>query len=145
MLRIDGDLISLCGHHLHCLLVELCVSLNHELLKGNEVFNCGNLVDNLLMDDVLRRLGAGVHKLLLCHSKFRHQFSKELVDYPFEFLKHGVGELKIYHVFDGVLKFVLIFGVENDAVLVQKTHNGGFPPRRSEEVDYYVEEPVLCC
>jgi hypothetical protein len=42
-----------------------------------------------------------------------------------------------------VLELVLFFAVEDDAVLVDEAHHGGLPPGRAEEVDNYVEEPVL--
>jgi hypothetical protein len=42
-----------------------------------------------------------------------------------------------------VLKLVLVFSVENEAVLIEEAHDGRLPAGTSEEVDDDVEEPVL--
>ena len=43
----------------------------------------------------------------------------------------------------GVFKFILVFCVEYDAVVVQEAHDWSFPPGRPEEVDDHVKEPIL--
>jgi hypothetical protein len=40
-------------------------------------------------------------------------------------------------------KFVFVFIVKTDAVLIKEGHYGHFPPGRPQERDYHVEEPLL--
>lgn len=43
----------------------------------------------------------------------------------------------------GKLQFMLVFVVEARAVLVDEAHHGCLPPRRSQESNDHIEEPVL--
>lgn len=61
---------SLLEHH-HGLLVELGVPLAHQLLEGDEVLDCHDLVDDFLVHRVPARLVAGLEELLLSHTEFR--------------------------------------------------------------------------
>ena len=42
-----------------------------------------------------------------------------------------------------VLKLVFVFGVKDNAVLIQETHDRSLPPWTSQEVYDDVEEPIL--
>jgi hypothetical protein len=43
----------------------------------------------------------------------------------------------------GILELIFFFVIEDDAILIQKLHNGSLPSGRAQEVYYYVEEPIL--
>ena len=43
----------------------------------------------------------------------------------------------------GELKFVLVFVIEDGAVLIDERHDGGLPPWRPQEANDHIEEPVL--
>jgi hypothetical protein len=51
--------------------------------------------------------------------------------------------MQLYIVNLSVLEFVFLFGVENDAVLIQIAHNGRLPTWTAQEVNDDVKEPVL--
>ena len=42
-----------------------------------------------------------------------------------------------------VFELILILVVEDEAVLVEEAHDGRLPARTAQEVDDYIEEPVL--
>ena len=48
-----------------------------------------------------------------------------------------------YHVNGGVLELVLLFVVEDEAVLLDVAHHGRLPARALQERDQAVEDPVL--
>ena len=73
-------------HDLQRFLIQLRVSLDHQLLERGKVFDRGNLVHNLFMQWVRARFIARRQKLLLRHSQLRHQLSEQLLDYLAKFL-----------------------------------------------------------
>ena len=50
---------------------------------------------------------------------------------------------KTYHVDSCVLELVLLFVVKDEAVLLDKAHDGRFPPRALEEGDKAIKDPIL--
>ena len=88
-----GHLRSLCAlllthlfKELNGLLVQLLVSLDHQLLKREEVVHSHDLIDYLLVHRVLLCLLTGLQELLVGHSKLIHQLLKQVFDYFFEVL-----------------------------------------------------------
>ena len=118
--------------HLHGLLVQLSVTLAHELLECDKVVDSNDLVDNLLVNGVLGSLVARLQENLLRDAKFREQMTDQLLDQLLELCVHR-----------RVLQLVLFLIVENDAMVVEEAHDGRLPARRTQEVDNDVEEPVV--
>jgi hypothetical protein len=42
-----------------------------------------------------------------------------------------------------IFELVFFLGVKNKAVFVEKTHDGGLPPRAPQEINDDIEKPVL--
>ena len=123
------------------LLVQLRVALHHQLLERHEVFHRRDLIHDLLVQRVRTRLVTRIHELVLSHSQLRHEFTEQRVHQFLEFL---LRLMRIDYLMDlRVFQLVFLFRVEYQTVLVQETHYGRFPSGRTQEVYYYIEEPVL--
>ena len=43
----------------------------------------------------------------------------------------------------GIFKLVFILSIKDDTILINEAHYGSLPPGRSEEIDNYIEKPLL--
>jgi hypothetical protein len=42
-----------------------------------------------------------------------------------------------------VFELVFFLGIKNEAIIIEKTHNGCLPARASQKIDNDIEKPVL--
>ena len=42
-----------------------------------------------------------------------------------------------------IFELVLFLIIKDKAIIIKEAHNGGFPARAPQEVDYDIEKPVL--
>ena len=114
------------------MLIKFSIPLLHEFLESYKVVDCNDLIDNTLVNRILIGLLACLHELLLGDAELREQMPDELL--------HDVFEIVVDL---GILQFVFVLGVENNAVLIQEAHDRSLPPWRSQEVNNDVKEPVI--
>jgi hypothetical protein len=87
---LDDLLLLLLEHHFECLLIELGVPLDHELLEGNEVLYRHDLTHYLLMLRVGMSLVTCLQELLLGDLQLCHQLTEQLIHNFLELLKKTI-------------------------------------------------------
>jgi len=75
-------------HQFHCLRVKFLVTLDHELLECQEIFNSHDLINNFLVKRILCRSVACFDKLLVRDAEFGHQLLQQVLHYFLEILQN---------------------------------------------------------